>query len=454
MNLSRISLSRRTLLRGAGIAVALPFLDAMRPRRARAQDAGPPRRFVAFFAPNGSDPGRWHPEGVGALSAADLKPCMQDMPGFAAEGEWPAGTSILEDVTLVSGVDHQGVCTAIHAPAMALCAHHDGGEPSVPKVATLDQYLAARIAGTTAYQSLTFSATNDTEITQGFLSFKDGGQTGDVLRSPQQIFDTLFKDFSDPNQDMAAIRARKQSVLDYIKEDAKRLQLNLGSADKARVQQHLEAVFEVEKQIQGGLGAGCMLPEAPGGAGDMHARFKQMMDLGVIALACDLTRVLVLQYSNSWDLSFTKYGLSDGVADWSDHFISHKLGDRDRATDLDALPAAEAQAIADARVVQTSRFKVRRFANLLNQMKAVTTANGTLLDESMVLYTSENGDGDSHGRRDMPIMLAGRAGGFVPARRVDAAGKPTGSLHCSILNYLGVDTTEYGDPVGGPIAGL
>jgi hypothetical protein len=450
-----VILSRRTALRGAGILLALPFLEAMRPRRASAQTVTP-KRFVAFFMPNGTDPGIWHPQGAGKLTAADLKPAMADLNGsFAKEGEWPAGGgSIIDDVTLVSGVDHQGICTAIHSPAMALCAHKDGGEPSVPKVATLDQYLAERIAGTTPFKSLTFSATTDTEITQGFLSFRTGGQTEAVFRNPKQIFDTLFKDLASPSQDMTQIRARKQSVLDFVKEDAKRLQGSLGAADQQRVEQHLQSVFELEKQLQTGLVPGCTVPEAPGAAPDMHTKMKQMVDLGVLALSCDLTRVLVLQYSNSWALDFKKYSLSDGVADWSDHFISHKLGDRDRATDLDSLPADQAKAIADARVLQTSRFKVRRFTNLINQLKATSSGSGSLLDESLVLYTSENGDGDSHGRKNMPIMLAGHAGGFETGRRVEAANKPTGALHGSILNYLGVETAEYGDPISAPIVGL
>ncbi len=177
------------------------------------------------------------------------------------------------------------------------------------------------------------------------------------------------------------------------------------------MEQHLESVFELEKQIQSTTQSGCTVPGAPTKGPNMHGKFKQMIDLGLLALTCDLTRVLALQYSNSWGLDFAGYDLPDGVGDWSDHFISHKLGDRDRATDLDGLPQAEAMRIANARVVQTSRFKVRRFAYLLNAMKAAQTATGNLLDESLVLYTSENGDGDSHGRTNMPIMLAGHVGG-------------------------------------------
>jgi hypothetical protein len=197
-----------------------------------------------------------------------------------------------------------------------------------------------------------------------------------------------------------------------------------------------------------------MIPGEPSSGGNMHVKFKQMVDLAVLALACDLTRVITLQYSNSWGLDFADYDLGENIGTWSDHFISHKLGDQDRATDLDGLPQEEARRIADARVVLTSRFKVRRFAYFLNALKVATTPTGNLLEESLVLYTSENGDGDSHGRQNMPIMLAGHVGGFETGRRVAANGAPTGALHCSIINRFGIELGEYGDPAGGPIPGL
>jgi hypothetical protein len=144
----------------------------------------------------------------------------------------------------------------------------------------------------------------------------------------------------------------------------------------------------------------------------------------------------------------------EGLGTWSDHFISHKLDDTDRATDLDGLDRTEAMRIANLRVVAISRFKVRRFAYLLNRMKSIATANGTLLDESLVMYCSENGDGDSHARKNMPILLAGHAGGFQTGRSVAATNKVTGSLHASIQNRLGMNVSSYGDPMGTPIAEL
>jgi len=174
-------------------------------------------------------------------------------------------------------------------------------------------------------------------------------------------------------------------------------------------------------------------------------------------MACDLTRVVTLQYSDSWGVNYSGYTIGSGkeaLGTWSDHFISHKLDDTDRATDLDGLDRAEAQRIADARVVATSRFKVRRFAYLVNALKNVKTPTGTLLDESLVMYVSENGDGDSHARKNMPVLLAGHAGGFKTGRSVAASNQVTGSLHASIIQRFGFEAATYGSPAGKPIAEL
>jgi hypothetical protein len=447
-------LSRRTLLRGAGVAVALPFLEAMRPRKAAAQDLSP-GRFVAWFMPCGTDPGRFFPE-VGDLTEASLSECLQDFAGFEAEGEWEASGPVWQDMTLVRELDHQKVCQIeIHNPSMALCAHTPGpnASPEIPPQPTLDQYLADRIQGDTPYRSLTLYATGDTSITQGFLSFRENGQTETVYRNPLDVFDMLFGsgDVGDGSPDLA--RLRQQSVLDYAKEDAARLSQRLGTSDKQRVDQYLESVFELEAQL-GSTSAGCSTPEQPTARPDIHTRIKQFRDLAIVAMQCDLTRVVALQYSNSWDVNWGKYNLGDGVSDWSDHFISHKLDDNDRATDLDGLDRSEAMAIANARVVQTSRIKMRRFANLVNALRDAPSATGTLLDETLCMFCSEDGDGDSHSRFNIPIVLAGGVGGFQGGRVVSANGEPTGALHASILNYFGIETASYGDPAAEPIPGL
>jgi hypothetical protein len=438
--------------------MALPFLEAMTPTRAKAQ-AAPVQRFIAFFYPNGTDPPKWNPP-AGPLVATSLPECLRDLNGgFAAEGIWPAETaSIVSDVTVVTGIDHQGVCSEIHNPSMALCAHK-APNPSQP---TLDQVLADHLRGTASYRNFALSATSSNDISQGNISFKTGGQPETNVRNPRQLFDTLFGSGMVGGGDMGAAeraRLRQQSVLDFVREDATRLNTRLGAQDRQRIDQYFTAisVSEVERQINTVPPATCMVPAQPATGGNWHSKAKAFIDLTVLAMACDLTRTVTLQYSDSWGVNYSDYTLGtgiEGLGTWSDHFISHKLDDTDRATDLDGLDRTEAMRIANVRVVATSRFKVRRFAYLVNRLKSIPTATGTLLDECLVMYCSENGDGDSHARKNMPILLAGHAGGFETGRSVAATNQPTGALHAAIQRRLGMNVSSYGDPVGMPIADL
>lgn len=446
---------RRTLLRGAGgICIALPFLEAMLPKRAVAQDDI--KRFIAFFYPNGTDPGRWNPT-AGALTADNLTECLQDLAGFAAEGDFPAGDSIVSDVTVVTGIDHQGVSPDIHQPSLSLSAHKGETNSSTPPE-TLDQYLADRIAGNTPFRALSLSGTTYTDLEQGHISFNASGQVSPI-RDPAQAFDTLFGSL-DPNTEddsgAQAARLRQQSVLDAIRDDAERLQMRLGAADRSRVDQYTTAVRDLEQQLAATPSVGCTVPADPNVArnASWHVKMKAFMDLTAIAMACDLTRVAALQYSDSWGVHYGDYPMGEGLealSDWSDHFISHKLDDADRATDLDSLDRTQAMEIANARVVMTSRFKVRRYAYLVQALKNITTPTGTLLDETMVMYISENGDGDSHARKNMPILLAGGVGGMETGRVIDSKGAVTGSLHGGIINRFGLPVDSYGNPAGSPL---
>lgn len=446
-------LHRRTLLRGTGALMALPFLEIMAPRTVAAQTTKP-QRFFAFFYPNGTDPGQFEPA-PGPLVSGALPPCLVDLEGFAAERIWPAQESVLSEVTVVTGTDHSGVSTDIHIPSMALSAHKGLRNNYTPSAPTLDQYLADPLRGETPFRNLALSATPSSDIAQGNISFKADGQVETVIRNPRQLFANLFGMSSVDSAGEARAR-RRASVLDLVKTDAERLKPRLGRADQARLDQYFQSVTELEAQLGGGPGV-CQAPSEPNTGGDWHPKSKLFIDLAVLAMSCDLTRVVSLQYSDSWGVTYSDYSLGqgiEGVADWSDHFISHKLDDTDRATDLDGLGRTEAMRIANARVIATSRFKVRRFAYLVNALRNVTTESGTLLDETLALYASENGDGDSHARTRMPVMIAGRAGGFVTGRSVDAKNKNTGALHASIIRRFGLDVSSYGDPVGTPIEGL
>lgn len=448
-------LSRRAVLRGAGACLALPMLEAMLPMRGAAQPAAP-KRFFALFYPNGRDPGKWDPA-PGPLNPASLPESLRDLGGFAAEGIWPRGDAILPHTTVVSGINHSAVAHEIHIPCMSLMAHKPGPAGAADTTApSLDQFIAAQIAGNTAFRTLTLSATPSTDIAQGNISWRAAGQVETVERDPARLFQRLFSKSVGANTGAdAPLRMRQSALLDHVREDAKRLHARLGSADRMRLDQYLTSVSELQRQTMTSPAQGCQTPNAPTAAKDWHAKAKLFIDLAVLALACDLSRVVTLQYSDSWGVHYSGYTLGTGkeaLGTWSDHFISHKLGDKDRATDLDGLDPNEARRIADARVVQTARFKVRRFAYLVNALKSISTPTGTLLDETLAMYCSENGDGDSHSRDNMGYLLAG--GGMAHQRSLAAKGAPTGALHAAILSKFGMNASSHGNPAAAPLPGL
>jgi hypothetical protein len=457
MIITRQPLSRRILLRGAGVALSLPMLEAMLPRLASA--ATPSKRFFGFFYPNGTDPGRWQPP-TGKLTAQTLSSCLQDLAGFKAEGIWPACEALYNHITVVNGINHEGLNTDIHTPSMALQAftREANADSATPVAPSLDVKIAQKFKG--PYPYLAMSSSTDTALTQGYISWEGKGKPADTERDPQRLFAKLFGAQQNTGASNAIIE-RKASVLDYIQEDCTRLKSKLGQADKQRVDEFFNSVRTLEEQLY--TTASCSSATLTGTGRDFHDKSKFFIDIGVLAMACDLTNVATVQYSNSWGVNYAGYVLGDGVRDeagtigvgnYSDHFISHKLDDNDRAKDLDALPRATAARIADNRVVLTSRFKVRRFAYLVDALRRTSTPTGNLYDETLALYCSENGNGDSHSRRDMPTLLAGRVGGFEPGRVINSNGARTAALHGAILNRFDFNLSTYGNPAAAPLAGI
>lgn len=457
MLIKKKPISRRTLLRGSGVALALPALEAMMPSLSHAAEDS--KRFIAFFYPNGTDPSRWQPA-TGTLTQSTLSPCLQDLAGFGAEGIWPACESIFDKITVVNGINHEGLNTNIHTPSMSLQAfvRDSSDDASTPVAPSLDVKIAELHRGPFPY--LAMSASDDLALSQGYISWESGGRPADTDRDPLQVFNKVFG-AQDNSAAAAEISSRKASVLDFIKEDCTRLQSKLGQADKQRVEEFFSSVRSLEEQLN--ISHSCSDAEISGSARNWHDKSKYFIDIAILAMACDLTNVASIQYSNSWGVHYSDYVLGNGVPDaagtigvggYSDHFISHKLGDADRAEDLDALPSNVAAQIADERVVLTSRFKARRFAYLVDRLRNTSTPTGSLYDETLALYCSENGNGDSHARRDMPTLVAGGVGGFQTGRVINAAGARTAALHGAILNLFDFNVSTYGNPASSPLSGF
>ncbi len=445
-------LSRRALLRGAGIAVALPVLDAMRDGRglitgtADAQGRpGTPVRLITLMWPNGTVMSRWTPRNTGATYT--LSESLQPLAGFTLPdgAEVPA---MRGDVNVISGLKNTvadlGAGGGGHIRALAAFGN---GMPMTLTSAggiSVDQVAANALGGATRFPSIPVAvqpaetANWDGASAAIFnnLSWSGVNRPVPADRDARALFNRLF---SAPSSPSAAERAAayRRSVLDYVRADLARLDRRVGRVDHQRLDEHLTSIRELERQSTINAAA-CTLATAPRDTeampGDEYARL--MMRLLVMAMRCDLTRYASFQLYHPANLY---PWLGPAWTNLERHGLSHR-------TDAEA----------NDLVVIATQYNVKQFAYLCSLLKAAPEGDGTLLDHSLVYATSEVSEGASHTYTDMPILLGGRGGGRVlPGRHIRYEGDPTfNGIFVSMLNYLGVPTTRFGHDGTAPLAHL
>jgi hypothetical protein len=439
----RLRLSRRTLLRGAGVAIGLPVLDAMLTDRGlfhgRAQ-AAPPVRLVTFFWANGPRGSKWAPSAVGALDASTLGPCMRD--AFAPVAGKP---DVLPYINVVTGLGADDTWKSGHSCAMMACGYGGGDDHNNfgnwPTAASIDQILAAKLGTTTRLPSLAVTPYKPYTDLPGwaYLSWKDGGKPIPPYRSPKDVWALLVGPGAgaaagDPG---AAARAasRRKTLLDFIADDTKRLQARLGAADRARVDEHLASIAELERLLTAPAaapGAGCSAPADPTGLPADEAFLK----LIALAFRCDYTRYASFMLD-------TASGQRTFPADptGGDHDLSHNAD--------------------DDRIVKRTNIKLGYLASLMRDLASTPEGNGTLLDNSLIYCCSDVVDGKTHGREPsaaasgMAVVVGGRAGGALKAgRHLGFPKRRLTDLMSSLLTYGGVPTDKYGPNGAGPLPGF
>lgn len=430
-------LSRRTLLRGAGTLMALPALEAMLPTRALAQAAPPPRRFVGFYVPCGIHMPAWTPAATGAnwaptqilqpLVDAGLKSDVLILSGLANRPARPDGPG---DHASGTGA----FLTAAH-PFKTAAANIKNG-------ISADQVVANALRQYTRFGSLELGIDgggNSGDCDSGYscayatnIAWASDTQPIAKETNPQAVFDRLFGAV-DPNQTAAAIQKRKlykQSVIDSVKDDAARLQGQLGKTDKRKLDEYLSGVRQLETRIQSEQPTSCSPGARPGAWVDIRDKTTQMLDLISFAFQCDLTRVATFMLQNAGSNYTHRFlNLTDGH-----HTMSHHGGD----------------AVKQANLAKINVWEVQQLAYLLTKLKAIREPDGTVLDNSLVFFSSEIEDGDSHSHFNMPIVVGGKGGNAVaPGRHVRyTAQEPVGNLFLSMINGLGVPATTIGDSTG------
>lgn len=434
-------ISRRTLLRGAGAAVALPFLEAMLPRRARAA-AADPQRFVGFFVPNGIRMSAWTPATEGSGYA--LTPMLQPL------------APVRDDVLVISGLANLNASVPLagdHARgtgAFLTCRTPDKGiDENIQNGISLDQRLAQAIGDATRFRSIELGS--DSGGTAGDC---DSGYGCAYVRSiawagpktplpkevnPSSVFDRLFGgvDQSLTLAQVARRRAQRKSVLDWVMDDTARLQARLGASDTAKLEEYLTAIRELEQGIaKEASQPQCFPGPKPLPPTDFQTQTRQLLELIALAFQCDLTRVATFMLGNGGsDRVHDFLGLSDGH-----HYLSHHQQDPGK---LDALQAI-------------GTWEVAQFAWLVERLGQLTEGDKRLIDNTLVYFSSEIEDGDTHAHYNLPVLVGGHGGGAVkPGRHLrHAAGQPMANLFVSVLGAMGVGDASFGADSTGPLAGV
>jgi hypothetical protein len=446
-----LRLNRRNFLKGAaGSSVALPLLSST---GALAQSGGAPKRLVVFFTPNGTIPETWSPDpdsGIGDALQTDpqvqtnytLSPILQPLAPhqddlIVVEGLEQRSTSDGPGDGHQKGMGHMLTGT----PLQVGDAFTGGnGEPAGwAGGISIDQHIANAVGADTTFKSLELGVQVSGATVWTRMSYSGPGQPIPPENDPQQVFNRLFADFNEDPAELARVRARRRSVLDFVLGDFNALKPRLSAADRAKVDQHMTAIRAIETRLQAGPLPSCEVPPFTALPDHMNndafpAVGQQQMDLLVMALACDLTRVGSLQWSQSvGGTRFTWLGINDGH-----HGLSHDTNQatRDKLTQIDTWYA-------------------QQLAYLIQRMKEIPEGDGTLLDNTVILWTNELGEGASHTRKGMPYVLAGGCGGalntgryvYYPGSRdveVLAQTKPHNNLLLTIANAMGLPDTSFG----------
>lgn len=426
-------LDRRALLRGAGAAVALPLLDAMldgrggvfAPRAAHAQSmppaAPPPQRLITLAFSAGVFIDQWTPstDGTDYTLTAPLAPLAPHRADF----------------TLVSGLEN----TAASAGGWDFRESHSQGAATlftgVPPLSyssvggpSVDQVAAMRLGTGTRFPSIAIGvqpAAGANGPTVENQSWRSPTAPVPARREPLLLYNDLFSVPAAPSAAEVTLR-RRRSVLDLVSRDIARLSARVGASDRALLDEHLTSIRTVEQSLASVTS--CAAPSAPAAGAPPNeqqpATGRLFMDLLVLALRCDLTRFGSFQLQTPPDERPMPWlGLSDGH-----HVISHR-------------PDTAGDAIA-----QYTVWKMEQVAYLLAAMKAVREGTGTLLDNTLLVVTSEIGDLRAHNWTNLPVILAGRAGGRVRAGRHVRypTHTPFNRLLVTMLRAIGVDTPRFG----------
>jgi Protein of unknown function (DUF1552) len=436
-----LMMSRRTVLRGLGASLALPWLEAMGPAMSWADAPAAvrraPNRLAFLYVPNGKNMREWTPSADGTL------------------GELP---SILEPLANVK--DHVTVLTGLTADkarpngdgpgdhARAMAAFLTGCQPrktdgaDIRAGVSVDQVAASRLGEHTRLPSLEIGADPSAMagncdsgyscVYSSTISWRSATTPVPKLVQPRQVFDRLFG--SESGADRARRERQRRSILDFVREDSQSLQTRLGTNDRRKLDEYFAAIRDIEQRIE--RAARLPQPEVPqmqlptGAPGSYQDHLRLLADLLVLAFQTDTTRVSTFVFANEGsNRPYSFINVREGH-----HDLSHHQNDQTKLT----------------KIRDINRFHVTQFAYLLEKLKSVQEGDGTLLDHCMIAYGSGNSDGNRHNHDDLPVLLAGKGCGTIRSGRHFRVRNetPLNNLWLSLLDRVDCNLERLGDSTG------
>ncbi|MGB1053559.1 MAG: DUF1552 domain-containing protein [Limisphaerales bacterium] len=436
MILTQKALPRRTFLRTVGATMALPMLDAMIPAATAASKTplGQAKRLGFVFMPMGCDESRWTPGSEGDLS--QLSPILQSLEPVKDQ------LSVLTNMELANAYPGSHATSNSSFLSAAKARHTEGNDYYLGT--TVDQVAAKQLGQHTQLPSLELSMdlmqtvgqcdNGYACVYQNNLSWSTPTTPLPAEAHPRMVFESLFGDGGSAQERQAALKERA-SLLDAFRQDVARLKRDLGAADRARMDDYLETIREVERRIQQAEASvgDHPLPDldrpigVPAAYAD-HARL--MFDLQCLAYQGDVTRVITFQLARETsNRTYPEIGVPD-----PHHPLSHHGNDPDKI----------------ARMAKINQFHVSLFSEYVQKLKATPDGDGSLLDSTLLLYGSGIGNPNIHDHTNLPTLVAGGAATGMRGHRHIRYHQPTplANLHLSLLDRVGVRLDAFADSDG------
>jgi len=450
----QLALNRRQFLRGVGVSLALPLFESALPGVLRAATtpggaplattaSGAPLRMAFVYIPNGVHQANWWPTGEG--SAFQLGKTMEPLAPLRSSLQVLGG---LDHLNAKAGNDGAGDHARANATFLTGARARKTDSADIQVGVSVDQVTAQQVGHLTRFSSLELSCDSvrksgrcDSGYSCAYqynLSWRSGSVPMSPEPNPRLVFERLFGTGvggAERQENFRLRQATQKSLLDFVMQDTKSLQRELGQTDRAKLDEYLTGVREIEQRIQRTEGFGALPdPQAdtPAGIpGDFGEHMDIMYDLLAMAFETDSTRVATLLLAGDGsNRAYPQIGIAEGH-----HYCSHHRNDAD---------------LMD-KIARIDRYYMDHFARFLKRLDAKKDIDGqSVLHNSMIVYGSGNADGNRHTHENLPAILAGVGGGTLnTGRHVNIGGKPMTNLFLSMTDRMGVQGLErIGDSSG------